>query len=309
MIMTNRVQVNLLCAAVALLLGAHVHGQNDAKPQATPTKEKSGDTGVLAGPTVDEKADRRGDNMMGPQGQQRDRRNNEMPFQQWMASLRGLQLTEAQQTKAKAIADEFQQAQREYQESLGEDGRALMRQVRESRESGTPPPQEVREKLRKIEEARPTPIAYQQRIWAELTPEQQEQLKKNLAERKQQMAERRQQRQRDGATMAPEVSDQPGSPMDRMYEGRRRRSQSTSDQPTEMKPEGESKPAIDQPRRRAAGKGQGQLDERARRRLEFLRSKQSKDARAPGRAPTPDDRRFDFEDDKPGTEKSKNPRE
>jgi hypothetical protein len=301
--LTKRNSLQMLCAAMSLVCAANVFAQTDAKRPQKNNPSSAGETDVLAGPKVDEKAERGGGNMMGPQGQQRDRRDNELPFQQWMASLSDLQLTESQQRSVKAIADEFRVAQREYQESLGEDNRALLRQIREARESGSPPPEGAREKLRKIEDERPKPTAYQQRIWAELTAEQQEQLKQNLAERKQQMAERRQQRQREGGDMQnPQMSDKPGAPMDRMYEGHRRRGNSTSDQPTEMKPNGESKPSVNQPGRRPAGKGKGQgrTDERARRRMEFLRSKQATDARAPGRQPTPEDRRFEFEgDDKP----------
>lgn len=282
--LTKRLAVSLTLLAAISLSAASSHAQSKQG------EKNENDSGVLAGPRVDESADKPGGGMMGPQGQVRERRGDDLPFQQWMAALRGLSLSEAQQTKIRAIADEFQKAQREHTESLGEEGRALMRQMREARQSGNPPPDDVREKMRKIEESRPKPIAYQQRIWAELSAEQQEAMKKSLEERRQRMQEQRERRRQEGMT-----SDDGMKSADERAARRRPNAES------EMESETDRETAPAPQRRRAAGRpaqGATRLDDMGRKRLEFLRSKQSKNVRSPGRPPTPEDRRFEFEDDR-----------
>lgn len=291
--LSNRLASSLAFLAVVAMCAASSFGQSQDESK---NKQQERDPGVLAGPEVDATADKPAGGMMGPQGQARDRRNNdEMPFQQWMGALRGLSLSEAQQTKIRSIADEFQAAQREFQESLGDEGRSLMRQMRESRQAGSPPPADVREKLQKIEEGRPKPMAYQQRIWAELTPEQQASMKQNLDERRQRMQEQRERRRQEAMTT------------DNEMEGRdpAARSRRRPDAEPDMKSDTGREAAPIQRRRRAVGgDGARQLDDMGRRRTEFLRSRQSKNVQSPGRAPTPEDRKFQFEDDgEPGPRK------
>ena len=262
----NQLMSSLVVATAAALPSAPVMAfQSGASPGG-------GDGGVLAGPKVEQDAEKQPAPMMGPGGQER-RRAQDVPPQQWFSALRGLGLTEDQQTKVRAIMDEFQRALKDYEASGGERIQDLRRQAREARQSGTPPPPELREKLQKFENDRPKATPYQSRIWNELTDEQQDKMKARLDEIRADMTQRREDRKADG-----KPADEPM--MD------------------EMNREGPP-PQRPQARRGNAGNGSGGgLDDAGKRRLDFLLAHQSAQAagRHPQGAPTASERQFRFDD-------------
>ena len=253
-----------------------------AATNAAPQNQDGDD--VLAGPKVEEDASKGGrGGMIGPQAQAR-RRANDLPFDQWLAALRELDLSQAQQDAIRAINQEFQQAQRGYRESLDEEDQNAARQAREARQAGEQPSAEIRDRLRKIEENRPRSLPYQERIWDELTADQQERLKTRLAELREQAGERRQRRNRAG--------NQAAEPDEMMMD--------QAPPPPQLSPEGrETMPAGKQmdearPRRARGEQRSAQLDEPGQRRLAFLLKHQSKSVKRPGREVSEDDRRFEF---------------
>lgn len=270
--LTAIISTSTICFAQAPRTG---DGQSKGEPQQH-------DGGVLAGPKVDDAPPGKPEDMMGPAAREERRRAPDVPLQQWMSSVHSLDLTQEQRDRIQAIADEFETAQREYQESLTESDREMVQKVREARQAGTPPPAEYRDKMQKLEAGRPKPGPYQERIWNELTDEQQSQVKTKLEEIRQRMIERRR------ANGAPR-----GDSMDDMYQGRRR--DSNRAKPQAPQNPGESTHAQETDRANVpAG-----VDEMGQRRLNFLLARQSKSAQRPGRDASPDERRFKFDEDEP----------
>jgi hypothetical protein len=190
----------------------------DAKP---PAKSRSKawaqplDPNVLAGPKVEDEAQTR-ERTRVRQGDRNRRGNDELPFTTWMAVLRRLELTSEQQVQVRAIGREFEKAAREFRNSQPEDVRDAMRQARQMREQGQPLPRVVREKLVKVEANAPRSQPYQERIWALLTPTQQNQMKSDLDQIRQnarrRVAERGEMDSPTSMERMPMISDeQPGA--------------------------------------------------------------------------------------------------
>jgi hypothetical protein len=190
--------------ALTLVLGFASLATAQEKPAASepaePTATQEQDPGVLAGPKVEKEAQKPSDGrMMRDGGPGARREQDEVPFMMWMTALRGLGLSDEQRTSARTIADEFRQAQREFQRAHGQEMRELMQQMREAREGDKPPRAELRQKMQKLEQQRPNPAEYQSRIWKQLTEEQQAALKSKLEEMRKEMAERREKRRDENA--------------------------------------------------------------------------------------------------------------
>jgi hypothetical protein len=170
---------------------------------------------VLAGPKVEDEAQTR-ERTRVRQGDRNRRGNDELPFTTWMAVLRRLELTSEQQVQVRAIGREFEKAAREFRNSQPEDVRDAMRQARQMREQGQPLPRVVREKLVKVEANAPRSQPYQERIWALLTPTQQNQMKSDLDQIRQnarrRVAERGEMDSPTSMERMPMISDeQPGA--------------------------------------------------------------------------------------------------
>ncbi len=168
----------------------------------------------------------------------RRRRAVTVPPRRWFAALRGLDLSEEQQQEAAAVARELQRAQRDHQRAHGAEIRRLRGMVREARRAGTAPPPEVREELARLNAIAPRAGKYQQRAWDLLDGAQREQMRAELSEIRRQIARRRA-AGRDAMTSPP-------------------------------------RDAATRGRDRASENGGPQLDELGRRRLEFLRSRQTR---------------------------------
>lgn len=170
--------------------------QPDAKPAAKPRSKARAqplDPNLLAGPEVEDEAQTRDV----PRLRQQDgnRRNaDEIPFAMWVTALRGLGLDADQQAQARSIAREFEKTAREFRDSQPEDVREAMRQARQVREQGQPVPREIREKIVKVDANAPKPQPYQERIWALLTPVQQDQMKGSLDQMRTNMRRRQAER-------------------------------------------------------------------------------------------------------------------
>jgi hypothetical protein len=266
---------------------------------------------LLAGPKVEAEATQQRNNPGRPNAGNDQKREMDIPFQQWVTTLRGLGLSQEQQDKARSIVNEFQQATRDFQNEHGEDMRQLFGEMREARQSGKEPAKDSRDKLKQFEDSRPKPDAYKQRIWDLLNEQQQGQMKEKLESMRQQMMEKRNDRRdarrpgnAEGMT-GPGRSDKsdpmskPDSMNDMSPDDRPR--DEMNPKPKEMAGDGAqmSAPAPNRPRAAAgqfAGGAQrsGGLNAIGRRRMEFLTAHQSADRQ--GWAPTDQQRRFEFDE-------------
>ena len=168
-------------------------------------------------------------------GAGRDRARVLVPPRQWFGLLRTLDLDEDQVPEVRRLVQSFQKAARAHQQANGQRLRELQGQVREARGAGRDVPAEVRRELGQLRSLAPKPAAYQAKIWSVLTETQQETMRAGLAQIRQRIAERRAGTER--STDAPAMS---------------------SDRP----PRSDAMSPTD-------------LDDRAQRRLRFLRSRQS----------------------------------
>ena len=178
--------------------------QSRAKASAAPKEDSPVNPTILAGPTVEEDAELRD----GPRPRPNDRvriASDDVPFGVWISALRGLGLSPQQSGSIRQIAREFEEQARTFRDSQPEDVKRLMREVRQAREQGLPLPPEAREKLAQIDRDMPQPQPYQERIWALLTKEQQEQMKIKLDEMRSRMGAR--QRARDTTSSESMMSD------------------------------------------------------------------------------------------------------
>ncbi|MCI0364546.1 MAG: hypothetical protein L0Y44_13055 [Phycisphaerales bacterium] len=293
--------VRILAVVSVMIVADAVHAQSAPGP----AESKPGDGGILAGPKVEPEAQHEGDGQMNPQGQ-RTQRQVEVPFVQWMRMVRQLELTDEQKSKTDAVAAEFRQAQDDFTDAQGEEGRELFREARKARQSGERLSPEQRQKMRAIEEGRPKPGPYQERIWAELTEAQQGELKQKLDQARQRMSQARDRR----AETADDSMDN--------FNSRRRKAaedQSMTDKPSEPttmeSSDGSDDAAPPAPqRRRWQRRGdQIKLDEIGQRRLKFLLSRQSADAREkhPTGEPAPAERQFQFDEPQPGDDHAEQP--
>lgn len=168
-------------------------------------------------------------------GAGRDRDRNSAPPRQWFGLLRKLDVDEDKALEVRRLVQSYQEAVRAHQQANGQRLRKLQGQVREARGAGRDVPVEVRLELRKLRSLAPKPAAYQAKIWSLLTESQQETMRAGLAQIRQRIAERRAGTERNPDTPA-------------MSRDRPPRSDATSPM---------------------------DLDDRAQRRLRFLRSRQS----------------------------------
>lgn len=139
---------------------------------------------LLAGPSVNVAPEAgRPAGMGGPNANRTNRRANEIPLRQWMRALREVGLSGDQRRSIKAIADEFQAAVTAHQQSFSEKEREQIQQAVEARRSGggrVAADSTLSDLLARAEQRRPRPSAFQERIWAVLTPEQQSRMKSAL---------------------------------------------------------------------------------------------------------------------------------
>jgi len=169
-------------------------------------------------------------------GAGRDRDRNSAPPRQWFGLLRTLDLDEDQVPEVRRLVQSYQKAARAHQQANGPRLRELQGQVREARGAGRDVPAEVRRELGKLRSLAPKPAAYQAKIWSLLTETQQETMRAGLAQIRQRIAESRR-AGTERSTDAPAMGSDRPPPSDAMS-------------PTD-------------------------IDDRAQRRLRFLRSRQS----------------------------------
>ena len=177
--------------------------QKDRK-ESKPSEASPSDGGLLSGPAVEvEPENGRPAGPDGPNQASKQRRGEQMPLRKWMTALRGVELSEQQRVEVQAIAKEFQIAVESQMNKLTPEEREKVRHAMEQRRAGGPqgPAKQggkpgaktaakpgakidpaTKELVKKLEEGRPNPKAYQERIWALLTTEQQAKMKTNLAE-------------------------------------------------------------------------------------------------------------------------------
>ena len=169
-------------------------------------------------------------------GAGRDRDRISAPPRQWFGLLRKLDVDEDQAPEVRRLVQSFQKAARAHQQANGQRLRELQGQVREARGAGRDVPSEVRRELRRLRSLAPKPAAYQAKIWSLLTETQQETMRAGLAQIRQRIAESRR-AGTERSTDAPAMGSDRPPPSDAMS-------------PTD-------------------------IDDRAQRRLRFLRSRQS----------------------------------
>jgi hypothetical protein len=267
--MLNDARWRLIGAAaltVAFMTPAAVHAAGTDDNQAPKSAEKAEDPDdLLAGPKVEDDASPASGDMMRPAGepQRRGQRQAELPFRRWMEIIRQQELSPEQQDQIREIAGELQSQTQQFQQNP--ENRELMRQIREARQNGTEPPVQAREKMQQFEANRPKPEAFQQRIWAVLTTQQQDAAKAQMDAARQQIVE--QQRARRDARQDGGNPDEPA-----MEPGQPPRGDAAARGTGNAR---DASRAPDRARRRGAGGGGEGLDDMAKRRANFLKSRQA----------------------------------
>lgn len=307
-------------------------GKNRKKQDAPkqPASEGGGDAadpGLLAGPTVEQEAEQGSNNpMTAPNNVNRPRAGNaqNVPFRQWMETIRGLDLSEDQRQRVYAIVGAFQAKTTEYQQKHGEEARRLQQQVRAAREGGKDVDPAVREQLQKLEAEMPRQTDAQQEVWSVLSAEQQAAARTRFAEIEARNAERRGERREGqsgpqsanpqrpaGGRNNDKPADQTMEPSGTGGAGRNTRKTGEAGNDDQMTPTGggmtdepmaepsRAAPAPERPAARrgaaAGGRDASQLDDAARKRVRFLMSRQT--AKRAGNAPTPEEKSFKFDED------------
>jgi hypothetical protein len=138
--------------------------------------------GLLAGPKVEENAQkagaaRRPDGMGG--GRDAAAR---IPLRRWIGVLRDLRLSTEQMAQVRAILDEMERSQRAFREAHGAEMSELRRKIMDAERDGDAArARELQRSMRDVQRAAPRPEAFQERIFALLTPAQQDLMRAQLA--------------------------------------------------------------------------------------------------------------------------------
>ena len=127
-------------AAVLMLAGAVVRtdgamaqtmkpGQSDpGRPSEPPAQKQTGQSGeILSGPPVEQTADGEGPGF--GSGDRRRQRPITVPFGQWIGIVSATKLTEEQSARVRTIAQEFQQASRDFNQKHGKELQSLREQT------------------------------------------------------------------------------------------------------------------------------------------------------------------------------------
>lgn len=303
--------------------------RNPDTPKHSTGGGEAGDSGLLAGPVVEQEAETARGTMMGAERPRAGAAQQNIPIRQWMETIRGLELAPEQRERVMAVFSEFQAKAAEHQRTRGPELRRLQQQVRQARENGADLDPSVRARMRELEVATPNAVDAQHRIWELLTPEQQSAARDRFAVIAQQQQQRRGAqganpprpggaRNNDTPTgsgsegmtdqMLPPSGNAPGRNTrqstrpgsdDQMPPTGGSMNETPASEPSRAAPNAPNAPVRERALARraaaAAGINIAQLDEPARKRVRFLLSRQ-KSARQ-GDAPSTDDLRFRFDED------------
>lgn len=252
-------QGNLLAIVAIFALSARAGAQttqsDKTDPPETQKTEATADDGgaeadVLAGPAVVEQADDRTAPLFASSNR-RDGRPLDVGV--WRRMLRRLDLDEEQRESIAAVVVEYQRANRQHQRANGERIGELRRLIREAGESdrrdAAAENEERRAELAKLVALAPDARAYQIRSWELLNAQQQEQMRAQIHELREQAMQRRLE-----SGMDPEIQEMMEKPP----------------APRRDAPMREARRVTD---RAPAPVG---LDDLARHRFEFLQSKRSR---------------------------------
>jgi len=137
--------------------------------------------GLLAGPLVEPEA--MGETPGRNARNQRDRRSQGVAARRWLALVRELDLSGEQRAALGVILSELAAARRDFQSEYGAELRELRRQVggRGGRQSDRPVDPQKRRRLQMIQSEAPQASTYQRRVWDQLTPAQQNELRTRIA--------------------------------------------------------------------------------------------------------------------------------
>lgn len=267
-------------------------------PASSDNTGGNGDGGILAGPSVDPDALQQPNRPGRPNANRGDQRTQmEVPFQQWLSALRGTGLSKDQQSQIRGIAEEFQKAGRDFQQEHGEELRTLFQQVREARAKNEEPSKDVRQKMKTLEEERPKPDPYKERIWPVLTEAQQGKAKIRLEEIRNDMMDKKDNRRESKSPGGPgSPGAEAGAASTMQQDEREMNAPAPPGKGDAMNATDEmASPAPAAPKARQSGPNA--LDDMGHRRLNFLSQHQS--PRRPGVVPTDRERRFEFDERQP----------
>jgi hypothetical protein len=105
-----------------------------------------------------------------------------IPLRRWIGVLRDLALSTEQVAQVRAILDEMERSQRAFRAAHGAEVSELRRKVTDAERDGDAGRvRELQRSLREVQRAAPRPEAFQERIFALLTPAQQEAMRAQLA--------------------------------------------------------------------------------------------------------------------------------
>ncbi|NQX90462.1 MAG: hypothetical protein HRT77_17630 [Halioglobus sp.] len=193
----------LASIASVLLLSCASQAQT-SRPAAEPPAS-SGDTPLLAGPTVERAPE--GQNQT--TGRRGARQRLAVPPRRWFRLVNELDLDPQQQQQIRKIMQELQTQQRQFQRKNAvriSELQASMRQLTaQGDEQGAA---ELRQGIQELRATAPDPVKRQQQIWDLLTQDQQNALRQRLAEARQEIAKQQSDRRaKDGGPRGPADMD------------------------------------------------------------------------------------------------------
>lgn len=182
----------------------------ETRPQERPAPV-SDPAAILAGPRVEPSALVETDSRSGAPVR-RDQRPG-VPPRRWLAIVWRLDLTDDQRKKVREIISQLDADRRVFKRKHGQEMREMRRAAGRRAKSGGDDqarrPREMRARMQELQGLAPKVETYQQRVWDELTPAQQDDLRRELARVRAEMAARR----RDGQGLRGRPRD--GAPGDR----------------------------------------------------------------------------------------------
>jgi Spy/CpxP family protein refolding chaperone len=146
-----------------------------------PLAEGDAAAGLLAGPKVEDGA-QKGDAARRAEGMGGRRDAARIPLRRWIGVLRDLRLSTEQMAQVRAILDEMERSQREFRAAHGAEMSELRRKITDAERDGEAArARELQRRMREVQRAAPRPEAFQERIFAILTPAQQDLMRAQLA--------------------------------------------------------------------------------------------------------------------------------
>lgn len=218
-----RIHHALLASALFLLAPASLHADDQKAPPQEPAKPDAGDS--LRGPRVPREGMEGDRPFAGRGGAAQGRSRPMVELRVYNAAIDGLKLEGEAKTKVDGIRADFTKRVEEFEKKAQEERKAIG-EARRNAPADQPPSEEFRKKMQELEAKRPKVEEYKAAVSAALTPEQNEQLKKNFDEGmkkyREEMAKRAEEARKNGAAGGGEGMEDGDAPKQPRGRGRAR---------------------------------------------------------------------------------------